>query len=1061
MLTVHRGNRLERLAECLAELLAGGPDDPLAERPVVVDRGALARWLALRLAERDGVCAGVRFVLPATLAWEIARALLGELAPAEGFTPEALAWRIAALLEDPPGGAQAAALRAYLERVAASPARAGEGGERERHALAARLAALYDRYLVYRPDWLRDWQAGRGEPHWQGELWRALVAAAGADHWAAVQARLLAALERAGPPPGVLPGRLCVLLGAPLSPCYSELLAALGRHCDLHLLVPDPCAEYWGDLCSPREAARRQSAGGGEELHLEVGNPLLASLGAPARAFLDQLLELAGDDREHFEAPAEDCALGVVQADLLALRDPRGEPPVVLAAGDDSLQVHACHGPVREVEVLRDRLLALFEAEPGLDPGEVLIAAPDITRYAPFLDAVLAAGEPRIPVALREAAPRPLAEALLALLDTAAGRLELDGVLDLLARPALRRRFGLGEGELEQVGEALRRAGVRWGRDAEARARLGLPAVAEHSWRFGLDRLLLGHALEAAEETFAGAAPLDGLLEAGILGELARFAEGLCRLGERLAEPRPVAAWCALLHETAAEFLALDDPELEDPAGLAGAIEALARAARAGGYAGPVGFAVIRERLAAALAPGALGPALVGAVNCCSMTAARAIPFAVICLLGLDDGVFPRAERDPGLDLSAARPRRGDRSLRDDDRQLLLDALLAARRCLYLSYTGADVHDDSPIPPSPVLGELLDYLDARFRGPGGAPGSQALLVRHPLQPFSSRYFTGQPGLFSYSAALAEASRAGAGRRREPRFFAAPLAAPEPPPEPLALEELIEFWCHPARALLRGRLGVALEEGGVEAPASEPFLLDGLERWALDQRLLGRRLAGLDPDADLALMRAEGRLPHGEMGQATLAEERARVGPFAARVEAEGGARRAARALAAELAGVRIEGVLEGLGADGCFAWRLGRRRARDRLAVWIRHLLLCLAAPEGVAPRSRWLDLDGLWELAPVAGAGALLEGLVAGWRAGRCAPLAFLPESSQAAAAALAAGRDPLGAARRRWEGSERHPGEQSDPYNALAWRGRDPLAEPGFVELAAEVFAPLEEQR
>ncbi|HLK12799.1 MAG TPA: exodeoxyribonuclease V subunit gamma [Candidatus Binatia bacterium] len=1043
MLTVVQGNRLETLADRLVDVLGASPAPPLVPEVVVVQNGGMARWLAMRIAARLGVCANVRFPLPAAFLWDVLRRLLPDVPAAPALEPAVVTWHLMALLEALPPDSVFAPLVDAL----------GAGDERRRFEVARRLADVFDRYLVYRPDWILAWERGE-ETHWQAALWRRLVAREPGAHRARLSAKLTPAVAGAVGRVG-LPARVA-LFGIPtLPPAELDAFARLAAHLDVHLFVLNPCREYWGDVVAERDLPRRAGRRDAAALHLAAGNPLLASFGRLGRDFIDAVQEYAAAEVDTFEEPGTGTLLQCLQSDVLHLRDRRdGADRPVLPPDDDSVQAHACHGPMREVEVLHDRLLALFAADPTLSPADVVVMTPDVERYAPCVEAVFATAPPerRIPFTVADVSLRsesPLVEAFLELLELPESRYEASRLLALIAVDAVRRRFGMAEGDVALAHRWVRASGVRWGVDAAARGALGLPAIGEHTWRFGLDRLLLGYTMAGEDQGgVGGVLPYDDIegTAARALGPLATFAAAAFALRERLAAPRPPGEWAGALGALLDAFFTPEAEEDEDAAAaVRAALRALAESAERAGFTGPVSLALVRAELRRALdVPVRTGRFLAGSVTVCAMVPMRSIPFAVVCLLGMNDGAFPRSSRPPGFDRTADAPRRGDRNRRDDDRYLFLEALLSARRCLYLSWVGRDIRDNRRLPPSVAVSELLDYVEQAY--------GRELLVAHPLQAFSRRYFDGtQPELFSYAAERCAAIRRVAGAERAPAFV---RRLPEAGEEwrTIDVERLARFLKHPVRYLLRERLGLRLEEAEGMIESREPFELAGLERWSLRSRLLAWRLAGNPLAAALPIVRGAGMLPHGRVGEVVFRHACEEIEDLAARAEAaRAGAALPPLAVDLTLGPVRLAGTLGGVTEAGLVTVRLGPMRAKDRLDLWVRHLVLGCVAPAGVVPASRCVGESEDVTLAPAAAPATPLARLAALYWEGLHRPLPFFPESARAA---CRHGKDPLGAARRKFAEGER--AEGNDAYVDLAFRSAPPLGRE-FLDLAHAVFDPL----
>ncbi len=1064
MFHTHQSNRLEILTDRLTDLLRQPLRAPLAREVIVAQSNGMARWLALRLADRLGVCANLNWRFPATFLWDMSRAVLRQLPPTSAFDKPVLVWRVMALLRDLEEGPCFEPLRAWL----------GDGRDDfHRYELAYRIADCFDQYLIYRPDWIEKWEAGE-EDHWQAELWRRL-ARGGEAHRVRVWEQFRATLASGDFDRRRLPERVAIVGVAALPPLYLDLLAGLARHVDVHLFLLNPCREYWGDIRAERDLARLGEETDPEELYLTVGNPLLASLGKQGRDFIDLLQAYPRAEWDGFAEPAGDDLLHCLQADILRLRERGSEecPPLPLRADDRSVRIHVCHGPMREVEVLHDQLLALFETQRDLRPSDVIVMAPDIATYGPLIEAVFdsAPRERRIPFSVADQgiqAENPLVEVFFELLDLGGGRFDAAQVLSLLEPPAVRRRFELSEDDLERVRRWVREVGIRWGIDAGIKNTWELPATAEHTWRAGLDRLLLGYALPGGgRDLYGGILPYDEVEggEARALGQLQSFTEALFGLDARLRERRPLADWVIALGEVLDQFFEPREREENELQLIRDALGSLDGNAKLAGFDEPVTLAVVKAALRSDLnaAEGQSGRFLSGGVTCCAMVPMRSIPFPVVCLIGMNDDAYPRPHRPVGFDLMTTGFRRGDRSRRQDDRYLFLETLLSARRCLYLSYVGQNIRDNSALPPSVLVSELLDVVDRGFYRAGGGRASEQLVTRHPLQAFSRRYFNGDGDWFSYAREWVEASRqAGRGERDPAPLLAVELPEPEPALRTVTLEGLARFFKNPARWLLRERLGVRPEQGEEALATREPFVLDGLENYQLVGQMLELYRDGRPAAEIQAVARASGALPHGQVGECVFAEAQARVMRFAGRL-GRTLSRRETEWLNVDLplGEFRLTDRLTGLTPTGWIGYRLASMKAGDYLNLWLHHLALNVVAPAGVALQSHWVAEDRDVILEPVENPERRLQALLELYWQGSRRLLHFFPKSALAYVERLRKEQDAdkaLWTARKAWEGDEYREGsaERDDAYYQLAFRDTDPL-DAEFVELALAVFEPL----
>ncbi len=1081
MLIVHHGNRLERLAGRLADVIREPAGAPLEPEVVLVQNAGMARWISLRLAESLGVCANLRFPFPAAFLWDVFRTVIPEVPETSPFDPAVLTWRLLGRFPDLPSEAAYQDLHAYIEAE----------DDASHYDLAWRIADVFDRYLVYRPDWIEGFERGE-EDHWQALLWRDLAGMSGAGsdsgngggesgayHRVRLHreflGRLAAAAEAGDRPPG-LPGRVS-LFGIPaLAPVYVDLFEAIGHFVDVHLFLLNPSRQYWGEIVSDRTIARRGVDA--DEHHLETGNALLASMGLLGRDFIDKVISCDGKvEEEHFEEPDEQTLLGAVQSDILDLRNrgDEGHPSTPVASDDDSIQVHSCHGPMREVEVLYDRLLDLFRRRPDLRPSDVVVMTPDIEAYAPYIEAVFGTVQDdarRIPYTLADRSPRtasPLVDVFFEILDVLGSRFDANRTVGLLESTAVRRRFGFVDDDLEIVRRWIRDTGIRWGIDETTRENLGLPETREHTWRAGLDRMLLGYALPGRRHAmFDGILPYDEIEggRARVLGRLQTFAESLFALAEDVRTERSPAAWCETLRDAVERFLDPSDDESNDARKLREGIGDLEHVTSLAGFERDVPLDSILAHLRRSLGrPDPAAGFLGGDVTFCAMMPMRSIPFEVVCLIGLDDARYPRTRRPHGFDRMGRDWRPGDRSGRDDDRYLFLEAILSARSVLYISHVGQSIRDNNPIPPSVVVSELLDAIERGFHpaeDPEANLVTRQVVTRHPLQAFSRRYFTGEyPELFSYSREQCQASAlAGRGEGAATPFLAEPLPEAGEEWKTVPLEHLVRFFAHPVRFLVQRRMRLYLDRGEGLLETREPFELDRFEGEDLREDLLMLRSAGEPIGELLPLARARGVLPHGGVGAALFESEVETVQRFGAQLDSALAGTEPRDPLEIDLVfgDLRLVGRLAGVTSRGLVAYRPGPTQGRDRTSTWIRHLVLCSIAPPGIAHETRWIHADGTRVYRAVDDARERLRSLLGLYWRGLHEPLPLFARSSYAYASTL----------RKRGEGDARirawkvyHKDGMSpegvNPYCRLVYRGSNPVGTAEFRELSESVYGAI----
>lgn len=1074
--------------------MAERPLSPLETECVVVGGRRVAGWLSMRLAERFGVWSGAQFPFPRRFVAQVMRWLEPERT--EGLVLDeqgALQWLVLPLLDVRMSEPAFVDLKRYCKEDPTGLARFG---------LAAKIAGLFDRYLVHRPEMVLGWERGAAADDWQAALWRDIAATRGGDHFAALLEACVTRLRRREPlgtGKGALPSRVAFFGIASLPPSYLQLVGALAEAIDVHLFVPSPSMGWWAEI----RRHRRRAAPEDLSITDDDGHPLLASLGTLGGDF-QRLLETectyVDAAADLYREPDPTTMLGCLQADLLHLRvrGEGGEPARPIADDDESIAVFSCHSRLREVEVLHDRVLALLAADPTLEPRDIAVYLTDVDGYAPLVEAVFERDrdDPTfVPFSIADRSPRacnPTLEAWLRILALVGGRMTASEILDLLALEPVAARFGFAADELDRIGRWVDDAGVRWGIDAAHRREHGQPAIDENTWRFGLRRLLLGHALPGDDTSFAGVLPFDGIegSTSALLGRLVDACETMFQLAERLAAPRSVATWHVDLERAMSSMLAGRTGAHWELADIREALARVARAAAQAGFEGEVPLPVLRDAVVACLDDAAVarGSTNIG-IGFAGLQPMRAVPSRVVVVLGLSDGVFPRADHGVDFDHMRRTPRPGDRNGRDDDRYAFLEVLVAAGERLLLGYVGQSSQDDRDLPPSVALAELLDVLGAGFFVPGTeklAPSERAtavqrrLATRQPMQPFSPRNFGADADarLFSYAAPYLEGARALAGGTRHERAALFTDALPPlDPAVPIDLDRFVRLLQRPQSELLKRRLDVDLKDWSRQRTDREPMELGGLDEWKLGGRLLELRMGGVPVDRCRELLRQGGGLPLGALGEATFAALGAQVEPLVrASFGLGGGAPLPPRDVDLRVGDLRLVGHLRHRRERGLAMVHFGKLSARHEIELWVLHLVACALDPPGestVVARTADDDLPGVVHFGKVERPMVVLEQLAALFAVAMREPVLLFPRASMAYTAELRDSGDreaALAAARK--ELGDRNGGDAQDESVIRIFGDRDvlapgyslfdrPMAAGDFETVTLEVFTPLFEHR
>jgi exodeoxyribonuclease V gamma subunit len=1114
-LYLHRAERTDRLVTALGDLLSNPLPDPFATEIISVPTPGVERWLSQGLAQRlgaepgrsNGVCAGVDFPSPRRL---VARALAGtaDEEDIDPWQPHRAVWPLLRVIDGCRGEPWAALLWHYLGAGGRSAELDALRGGR-RWSTARHLAGLFARYAATRPTMIDNWCRGHdvdasasplpADHAWQAELWRRLRSELGVPSPAErVQAGV--AKLRLGPESSDLPERLSVFGATRLDPDHLLVISALADHRDVHLWLAHPSPALWASVKGETErnglSSTSVSRRADDSTEALVRHRLLAYLGRDIRE-LQIALSTTGPDAadlhyEAHEATPPASLLGWLQADIAANRAasrPENERPL-LSEDDKSVQFHACHGPDRQVEVLREVLVGMLADDATLEPRDIVVMCPDIENFAPLIAASFGLDTPeakaehpghRLRVRLADRSLRqlnPLLALVSRLVALAESRVEASALLDLCAAPPVARKFGFSQDDLERLHDLVPRAGVRWGFDADHRRQFQMGEFRQNTWAAGLERLLLGVTMDETDQHFIGTTlPLDDV-DAGdvdLVGRLAELVARVALLTEGCNAVQPLNAWVELFKQ-AIELLAAVPPT--ESWQLSHAYHELGELALATDHAGDV--ALHLAEVSALISDAFRGRASranfrTGTLTVCTMLPMRSVPHRVVCLLGVDDGVFPRKPPPDGDNIINADEWIGDHDVRSEDRQLLLDAIMSAQERLVVIFSGCDPRSGSEIPPAVPIGELLDALDATARTQDGCAIRSKITTRHPLQPFdASNFIPGELGShagFSFDRAGLRAVRAASRERRAaPAVFGSGSLPDRDRDDLVTLSDLVHFYNHPIRALIYDRAGLWITKPDETPDEQIPVSLSGLDAWSIGERLLRLRLSGHEPEPLIAAEWRRGYLPPRALGQRSIKDVAEQVEELVQTAQPFLTGRPAPYEVLADLGSVRLTGTVSGLIGDSVVQVSYSKLAAKHRLQAWIELLALTVHDPSRLwqavtIGRGAWSQLaavDGTW-------ASKVLADLIDLRATGLREPIPFSPKTSAEYAALRYRDRQPALFRRqldRLWaqdrdEAYERFFGASFDAVLAqpsISWEERGNLAEPSrFGTLARRVFQPL----
>jgi exodeoxyribonuclease V gamma subunit len=966
---LHTGNSLIRLSEKLTVLIRENrTENPFEPETILVQSRGMQRWLSMRIAENLGVFSNCLFPFPNTFIQDLFELTLG-VRPDRGYSPRRLMFSVMAAIETMIEEPLFSSIKKYIS---------DDISGLKLVQLSGKIANAFDQYIVFRPDFILGWDKGKrlfaGAPEekteeWQACIWKGITSDLG-PHSAGLRQKFISGLSSIKT--NKLPDRICIFGISHLPVFHLEILRALSPLTDVHVFTLNPCRQFWMDIENEKKIIRKTGKAGlsEEALHLETGNTLLASMGRQGRDFLGYLYgmdEIIPDENDLWEIPEQDTVLGLIKNDIFELKNGPERGKYLVDPADRSISINSCHSPMREVEVLRDNLLDMFEGNPSLKPEEIVVMSPDINMYAPYVEAVFGSalsGRTFIPFSISDMQQieKPLTDGFFSLLELSDRRFRASQMLSLLDEPVIRGKFGITDDDTGIIREWTAAACIRWGVDSANREALGVHSTDENTWRSGLDRLLLGYAMPGGM-LYKGILTIDGMEgeRAELLGKFLAFTDMAFDYGMKLSGSLSLTDWSVLLLNMIEDMIDTRD-HVQGALSLRAAVSDLSTEK---GYTGLLGIQAIKHLIKTGISEPVIGRFLTRGVTFCSLLPMRSIPMEVVCLIGMNDDAYPRQNIAAGFNLMQGNPRKGDRSLRDDDRYLFLESIISARERLYISFVGQDIRDNSKRPPSVLVSELLDYIKASFDIAGLAGKKpdeietafeERFITRHRLQGFSPEYFVNPAGrLFSYSGSDCETAkllRRNTGTLPKP-FITSPIKYDYDDFRDLNVSTLTDFFDSPVKFFLRKRLGITLRTGIEEIEDREAIVPGPLAGYLIREQIADCMLKDIDP---LPFLKARGILPHASFGLAIYDELSGPTKEFVSAVKGLTGGCPAERAdFRLSSGNYTISGSFE-LHDGNMVFYRPYKITAKHMARAWLNHILFSLWKKGGVTSLAGFKD---------------------------------------------------------------------------------------------------------
>lgn len=844
MLHLYQSNRLEHLAALMVKIQSvNPPKNPIATQKIIINSQGMRRYISQYLAKEQGISANIHFQLPADLSWQLMCENLPNLPTLNPFASEVMRWRLLTLFlsteftQSPNFQAAYSTLKSYLNN-----------GTFAAYQLAGQLADIFDQYLVYRPDWLEQW-ANQQMPTelkqnttaiWQAQIWCYLDDGnTDTPHRAKLWQLLLKKLSTSQ---AKQENEYYVFGIASLAPMYLTLLQKLAETSEVHILALNPSEQYWGNVIEPSTILKNN----GLDLS-EQGHPLLASLGKQGRDFFNQLTEAQAqnDLSTYDEEPLSGSLLHTLQyhiqtqtlpetalennwlsqhqnhiqqtpllnntyQTLLSRATTTEQQHIAQLKADNSIQIHAAHSPLRELQILKDQLLTILNQRPELQVHDIAVLTPNIEPYSPFIEAIFGKHCPdgqAIPYSvadLKRSSNNQLILALTQTLDLINSRFEVNKLLALLDHPIIANRFNIQKHDITLIHDTINQLNIHWGADIEQRQAHG-DNNNLYTWQQGLNRLIAGWLLpETPNKLWHNISPFTtNPSHQYTFGQFIKLVQLLTDTHKQWQQSTNINEWITRLRTLINQLISPADEDQTALQQLEQSLNKWLAQTEAAQFGQKIDLNIIIQHIKHCIDEHSDSGFLKGGITFCSMVPMRSLPFKVLCLLGLNDGDFPRADTHSSFDLINQHTRAGDRARRNDDRYLFLESILSAREILYLSYIGKDIRDDAEKAPSVLINELIDTI-ATQTAISASTLLQNWVTQHPLQPFSAQYFDSKHLLSSSRQDYAHALNQPLTQR--PTFIETTTnhqyTESNTNNQPISQNDFIRFWRNPSRYYLQ-------------------------------------------------------------------------------------------------------------------------------------------------------------------------------------------------------------------------------------------------------------------
>lgn len=864
---LYQSNELELLArKAVAVNRSIFKGNLLKKNMAVVQTPGMGRWFSLKTAEISGICANIDLVLPGKFISNISENILRMDYADPFFDTPNLKWFVYELLSSD-----------FINRPEMKTVRNYIGTDDvRRYQISGKIADLFDQYPVFRPEIIAKWKEGAlfykkdKDEIWQKEIYHEIISfkPSELDKLAFLDEfkKRVSSVDplRTDIPKGV------VLFGISTMTEYQlEMFTALSDIMEVHLFHVNPCQDFWGDIVPVKYLDS-------ETFIYETKNRILSEFGFSGKNFHNLLAGFEGPQTDLFPQTSRiNTILQKIQDDIRLCIDP--DPVEMKEKYDGSVIINGCWGKMREIEVLKETLLDLFDSNRGLLPRDIIVMAPQIEEYADIIEAVFSfdQSENTIPFSVADRSLKNesgIIESFLKILKLDETNFSATEILSIFENRFIHRNFGVEKEDVEEIRKAVISAGVKWGIDKFWRRSKGYHDFEQNSWRFGIDRLLLGYAVKGqGVDTFAGILPFDGIEgeTARIIGRFLSFIDVIFEFKNEFFEKRTLQQWEDRLNGLL-DALIMDNIETASTKiYLKNATHQLSQNGIRGELKTKVPLSVVTEYLDEFVSNSGFGRGFInGNVTFCSLKPMRSIPFKIVALIGMNDESFPRDNTSLAFDLVSKYPKSTDRFVKENDKYLFLEALLSAKEKLIISYTAKSLSDSSKNFPATPVESLKNYITEKY-----GVKNDVIEKLHPLQPFNPKYFERDDRFFSFSkkdAAAAKFFTSSDKESDEKHDIVIDLSKLDEKRKKKIFEitpqNLLAFFANPQKYFFSNTLDVQFPYLSEEPDDLEVFNFDNLSAYSIKNEYIQMMTDGFTKKDFKTKLRGEGTVPHGTAGR---------------------------------------------------------------------------------------------------------------------------------------------------------------------------------------------------